>query len=98
MKDAGPGSVFAVLREISVGGVVKGREVGTLYSGVWDVTNGELHLVYKRDYDHPRTFKLSDELAKGEHSIPLTELFADPVPFESGWRDENGPVVRKAVQ
>jgi len=26
----------------------------------------ELHLVYKRDYDHPRIFKFSEELAKEE--------------------------------
>jgi hypothetical protein len=96
METGSVDSVFSVLREISVGGVIKGQEVGTLFSTVWDVANGVLHLVYKRDFDHPRTFKLSEELAKGEHSYELTALFPNPVPFESGWRDDNGPVIRKA--
>jgi hypothetical protein len=52
--------------------------VGTLDSGVWDVTRGELHLTYKRDFDHPRIFKLSEELAKGEHSVDLQTL--SPIP------------------
>jgi hypothetical protein len=96
LKDASADSVFSVLKEISIGAVVRGQEVGTLQSGVWDVTRGELHLVYKRDYDHPRIFKLSEELAKGDHSMELTTLFPNPVPFETAWRDENGPVIKKA--
>jgi hypothetical protein len=98
LKDASADSVFPVLKEISVGAVIQGKEVGTMYSGVWDITQGELHLVYKRDYDHPRTFKLSEELAKGEHSMELMTLFPNPVPFETAWRGENGPVIRKAAQ
>jgi hypothetical protein len=98
LKDASADSVFSVLREVSVGAVIHGKEVGTLHSGVWDVTRGELHLVYRRDFDHPRIFKLSEELAKGEHSVDLTTLFPKPVPFETAWRDENGPVARKAAQ
>jgi hypothetical protein len=89
--------VFSVLKEISVGAVLKGQEVGTLHSGVWDITRGEFHLVFKRDFDHPLVFKLSEELAKGEHSVDLTTLFPNPVPFETAWRDENGPIVRKAA-
>jgi hypothetical protein len=92
LKDASTDSVFSVLKEISIGAVIRGQQVGTLTSGVWDVTRGELHLVYKRDYDHPRVFNLAEELAKGEHSVPLTTLFPNPVPFETAWRDENGPV------
>jgi hypothetical protein len=95
--NASAASVFSVLKEISVGAVIRGQEIGTLYTGVWDVTAGEFHLVYKRDYDHPRTFKLSDELAKGAHSVHLKALFPSPVAFEKGWRDENGPVVRKTT-
>lgn len=97
LKEASADSVFSVLKEISVGAVLKGQEVGTLHSGVWDITRGELHLVYKRDFDHPLVFKLSEELAKGEHSVDLMTLFPNPVPFESAWRDENGPVVRTEV-
>lgn len=98
LRDASAASVFSVLREISVGAVLKGKEVGTLFSVVWDVRDGELHLVYKRDFDHSRKFNLSEELAKGEHSYDLATLFPNPIPFETAWRDDNGPVVRKAVK
>ena len=96
--NASADSVLSVMKEISVGAVLKGEEVGTLVTSVWDITSGELHLVYKRDYDHPLVFKLSEELAKGEHTIGLSTLFPHPVPFETAWRDENGPVIRKPAQ
>jgi hypothetical protein len=95
MAGASPASVFNVLKEISIGAVYRGEEVGTVYSAVWDVTQGELHVVYLRDYDHPRTFKLSEELAQGEHAVELDKLFPNPVPFETTWRGENGPILRK---
>jgi hypothetical protein len=97
IKEASPESVFAILKEISVYAVPHGQEVGTQQSVVLDVIRGELNLVYKRDFNHPRIFRLSEELAKGEHSTPLRDLFPNPVPFEQAWRDENGPVVRRSA-
>lgn len=98
LKDASPGSILPVLKEISVGGRFGGEEVGTLDSTIWDVTGRKLHLFYKRDFDHPRTFDLDEELAKGSHTVELEALFPNPIPFESGWRDENGPVAGKLAK
>lgn len=95
LNDATPEAAFSIMKEVSVGALLRGQQVGTLHSGVWDITRGELHLVYKRDYDHPRVFRLADLLAKGEHSVGLDELFPNPVPFETEWRDDNGIVPKE---
>jgi hypothetical protein len=90
-------NVKAVLMEISQYGMVKGNEVGTLYSSIWDVTAGEIQLYYKRDFAHPAGFQLSTELAKGAHTLYLKELFPNPQPFETTYRGDNGPVKPKPV-
>ncbi len=90
-----PESIVPLLKEISVGAKLKGQEVGTLNSTIWDITARKLYLYYKRDFDHPLVFNLDEELAKGARTVDLPSLFPNPVPFETAWRDENGPVVRK---
>jgi len=95
LKDASPASIVPVLKEISMGGRFRGEEVGTLDSTIWDITGRKLHVFYKRDFDHPLSFNLDEELAKGAHTVELKTLFPNPIPFESGWRDESGPVERK---
>jgi hypothetical protein len=77
---------------MTVRGRHNGREVGTLDSTVWDVTGRRLHVYYKLDFDHPLVFDLDEELAKGARTVALDTLFPHPVPFEPGWRGENGPV------
>ncbi len=91
-----PPGIVALLKEVSQGAIWKGREVGTLHSNIWDVKERKLYLYYKRDFDHPRVFSLDDELAKGEHTMELKDLFPNPSPFETQWRDENGPVPNHA--
>ena len=98
LKDATPASIVPLLKEISVGARIRGEETGTLDSTIWDVTGRTLHLYYKRDFDHPLIFKLDEELAQGAHTVALKDLFPNPVPFESGWRDDNGPVARKPAK
>ncbi len=90
-----PESIIPLLKEISVGAKIKGQEVGTLNSTIWDVTGRKLYVYYKRDFDHPLVFDLDAELAKGARTSDLPALFPNPVPFETAWRDDNGPVVRK---
>jgi hypothetical protein len=84
--------VVSLLKEISQGAIWKGNEVGTLHSNIWDVKDRKLYLYYKRDFDHPRVFSLDEELGKGPHTMELKDLFPNPAPFETQWRDENGPV------
>lgn len=95
IRDTSPAAIVPLLKEISQGARFHGEEAGTLHSSIWDVTGRKLHLYYKRDFDHPRIFNLDEELAKGEQTIELKTLFPNPVPFETAWRDEDGPVARE---
>jgi hypothetical protein len=90
--EATPPGVVALLKEVSQGAIWKGNEVGTLHSNIWDVKDRKLYLYYKRDFDHPLVFSLDEELGKGAHTLELKDLFPNPSPFETQWRDENGPV------
>jgi hypothetical protein len=92
IKEATPAAVAGLLREMTVRARYHGEEVGTIDSTVWDVTARRLHVYYKRDFDHPLIFNLDEELAKGARTVALDTLFPDPVPFEPGWRGENGPI------
>ncbi|GEM_PF-3510215 len=89
------GNVIPVLQEISQYGKIRGKEVGTLYTAVWDLNKLELRLFYKRDFTHPLVFNLNAETAKGAHMIEVRTLLPHPEPFESNYRGENGPVPRK---
>jgi len=48
---------------------------GTLYTNIYDLNEGLIHLYFYHDYSQSLTFNLKEELAKGAHSYPLTELF-----------------------
>jgi hypothetical protein len=98
LQEAAPEVIVPLLREISVGGKIRGEEVGTLLSNIWDLSNRKLYLYYKRDFDHPRVLDLEEELAKGAHTVFLKDLFPHPVPFETAWRDENGPIVSHSAK
>lgn len=80
LTDASPAALVPLLKEISVGAVLKGQEVGTIETDIWDVNARKLYLYYKRDYDHPRVFSLDEELAKGPHTLEFKDLFPNPVP------------------
>jgi len=95
VKEASVESLLPVLKEISVYGRVRGQEVGTRNSTIWDLKARKLYVYYKRDFDHPLVFDLDQELEKAPRVVELKALFPDPKPFESGWRDDNGPVQRK---
>jgi len=52
-----------------------GEESGTIYSNVYDLTNGEVHIYFKRDFTNPLKVNLKSELIKGNHSYKLKALF-----------------------
>jgi hypothetical protein len=52
-----------------------GQESGTIYSNVYDLTNGHVHIYYKREFQRPIKFTLEAELSKGNHGYLLRELF-----------------------
>jgi hypothetical protein len=90
--------VVAALREISIRARHQGQDVGTLESAVFDITGRRVHLYYKRDFDHPLVLNLDEELAKGARTVEMAKLFPNPVPFETGWRVEDGPYTPKAAK
>ena len=47
----------------------------TLYSNVYDLERRVMHLYYFRDFAHPKTIDLSEELKRGAHTIEMAALF-----------------------
>jgi|SRR5690554_245741 len=50
---------------------------GTLYTNIYDLDEGLIHLYFFHDFSKRVTFNLKEELAKGDHSFNFTELFPD---------------------
>lgn len=48
---------------------------GTLLTSIWDTENGLVNLYFYHDYDSTVQFNLAQELAKGDHLIPVANLF-----------------------
>jgi len=90
-------SLMPVLKELSVYAKIKGQEVGTVDTQVWDTTKRKVHLFYKCDFDHPLVLELEEEFRKGPRIVELKDLFPNPVPYTTEWRDENGQVKRKST-
>jgi hypothetical protein len=47
----------------------------TLYSTVYDLKNGLIHLYYNHNYNRVKIFNLSEEIKLGYHSYSIPELF-----------------------
>ncbi len=95
VKEASVDNLVSVLKEISIRGRHQGDEVGSVESAIFDLTGGKVHLYYQRDFDHPLTLDLYDEIAKGPRTVEFKTLFPNPVPFEPGYRYEDGPIPAK---
>jgi hypothetical protein len=48
---------------------------GTLYTTIYDLSEGLIHVYFFHDFSRSITFNLTDELAKGEHSLEMAGLF-----------------------
>ena len=49
----------------------------TIYSNVYDLTNGVVYLYYMYDYSTVKIFNLSEEISQGYHTFVMSELFDD---------------------
>ena len=47
----------------------------TLYSQVYELNTGTIHLYQYYDFEHEVVLNLADELAKGPHIVPISSLF-----------------------
>jgi len=96
LQEPSVAAAVSILKEISIRARYKGDDVGTIESAVFDISGRKIHLFYKRDFDHGLVLNLDDELARGPRTEPLSKIFPNPVPFETGWRIETGPYTPKA--
>jgi hypothetical protein len=48
---------------------------GTTYSSIYDLEEGKITLAFYHDYAHTVTFKLKNELQKGDHGMLMSGLF-----------------------
>lgn len=55
---------------------------GTLYTSIYDLHDGLVHLYFFHDFSKGITFNLKEELAKGDHSYNFMELFPDNKNFQ----------------
>jgi len=67
----------SILQNVSLyGRSEKDKEVGTLYSNVYNLKTGDVTIYYKRDFKNAVTINLKDQLKKGRHSYELKDLFS----------------------
>lgn len=55
---------------------------GTLYTSIYDLTEGLVHVYFYHDFGKCVTFNLKEELAKGDHSYDFVQLFPDNKNFQ----------------
>jgi hypothetical protein len=55
---------------------------GTLYTNIYDLDKGLIHLYFFHDFSKCVTFNLKEELAKGDHSYDFVALFPDNHKFQ----------------
>lgn len=55
---------------------------GTLYTSIYDLEEGLIHLYFFHDFGKRVTFNLKEELAKGNHSYDFVELFPNNHNFQ----------------
>jgi choloylglycine hydrolase len=92
IREATVESLMPVVKELSVYARVKGQEVGSLDTEIWDPVRRRVHMYYHCDFDHALVMDLDKEFAKGARTVDLGQLFPNAKPSSSEWRDENGPV------
>jgi hypothetical protein len=55
-------------------------------------------MYYHCDFDHPLLLDLESEFSKGGRTVESRELFPNPVPYTTEWRDENGPAKGRGAE
>lgn len=55
---------------------------GTLYTNIFDLEEGLIHLYFFHDFSKKITFNLKEELAKGNHGYNLVDLFPNNQNFQ----------------
>jgi hypothetical protein len=69
---------------------------GTLYTSIYDLEKGLIHLYFFHDFSKRVTFNLTKELEKGDHSYSFAELFPGNHKFQK-FLDYKTPQNSKAI-
>lgn len=70
---------------------------GTLYTSIYDLKEGLVHLLFYHDYTRRVSFRLRDELARGDHTQAIPALFppnAEYLRFLRFLTPHNNPVLK----
>lgn len=68
-------SMTSILEDVSSYERKDGNEYGTLYSNIYDLTNGDVYIYYKRGFGKPLIINLEFELKRGRRVYGLESLF-----------------------
>ena len=68
--------------------------VRTLYSNIYDLKNGIIHLYYLHNYDNAVIINLNEELKKGRHYYEIPSLFGKKVSYEKKEYVHHAPAFR----
>ncbi|MDB5240897.1 MAG: hypothetical protein JWP57_1522, partial [Spirosoma sp.] len=56
---------------------------GTMYSFIADLDKGAITLCFYHDFQHPITFRLQQELAKGDHDMIMASIFPPNAEYQT---------------
>jgi hypothetical protein len=59
----------------------------TIYSQIYELETGIIHLYQYHDFEHEVVLNLADELAKGPHTLTIASLFPENPEYEQ-WADQ----------
>jgi len=57
----------------------EGPAINTLYSNIFDVTNGDIYLYFFHQFEEVVKLNLEEELAKGRHAYRISDLFTQEI-------------------
>lgn len=96
LEQAGKCATLEEVRDALAATSVRGQ-YPTLYSNVYDLQRGVMHLYYFRDFDHPKTIDLRAELKRGPHVLELAELFPENEAARAFAREREAELARRTV-
>lgn len=77
----------------------------TLYSQVYELQTGIIHLYHFHDFQHESLINLTDELAKGPHMVKISSLFPKNDTFEqwatqqeSRWKNDYAAKINASIK
>lgn len=66
----------------------EGANINTIYSNIFDVTNGDIYLYFFHQFEEVVKLNLEEELAKGRHSYRIADLFTQET-VENAYKEYN---------